>query len=78
MSLSGQVRFSNAHSSETTALAAAIACERLMKNAKVWPTWRDPATRIMDRLESELVLLGLTDQLEVKRDVCKLLHSILG
>lgn len=66
MSLSGQVRFSNAHSSETTALAAAIACERLMKNAKVWPTWRDPATRIMDRLESELVLLGLTDQLEVR------------
>ncbi|MCP1134073.1 aminotransferase class III-fold pyridoxal phosphate-dependent enzyme [Paenibacillus polysaccharolyticus] len=66
MSLAGQVRFSNAHSSETTALAAAIACERLIKNAKVWPTWREPVTRIMKRLESELVLLGLTEQLVLK------------
>ncbi|MBU5351457.1 aminotransferase class III-fold pyridoxal phosphate-dependent enzyme [Paenibacillus barcinonensis] len=66
MSLAGQVRFSNAHSSETIALAAAIACERLMKNTKVWPTWREPATRIMKRLESELILLGLTDELTLK------------
>lgn len=66
MSLSGQVKFSNAHSSETTALAAAIACEKLMENAKTWPSWREPAARIMDRIESELVLLGLTDQLALK------------
>lgn len=66
MSLSGQVRFSNAHSSETTALAAAIACERLMKSAKVWPSWREATIRIMDLIEAELVLLGLTDQLVLK------------
>ncbi|MZQ82131.1 aminotransferase class III-fold pyridoxal phosphate-dependent enzyme [Paenibacillus sp. 5J-6] len=66
MNLCGQVKFSNAHSSETIALAAAIACEQLMKSAPVWPSWRGATEEVMSELQDELVALNLTGVLALK------------
>ncbi|MFD9498140.1 aminotransferase class III-fold pyridoxal phosphate-dependent enzyme [Streptomyces sp. NPDC060035] len=61
-----QVKFSNAHSSECLALAAALACEDLMDLAPEWPTWRVRTTLMIDRLNAEITRLGISDELIVE------------
>ncbi|WP_338552146.1 aminotransferase class III-fold pyridoxal phosphate-dependent enzyme [Paenibacillus sp. KS-LC4] len=63
MRLCGQVKFSSAHSSETIALAALIACEKLMQAAPSWPSWRGGTERLMAELQTQLEALGLTEEL---------------
>ncbi|QGV76999.1 aminotransferase class III-fold pyridoxal phosphate-dependent enzyme [Streptomyces ficellus] len=64
----GDVRMSNAHSSESLALAAALACEDLMDAAPVWPSWRARTTAMMDTLRARVSALGLHDRIEVRGD----------
>ena len=59
-------RFSNAHSSECLALAAALACEDLMSRTPLWPTWRDRTAVMLDRLNAEITRLGLHAELVVE------------
>jgi glutamate-1-semialdehyde 2,1-aminomutase len=66
LELSTQVKFSSAHATETIALAAAIACERLMEQAPVWPSWRGRTEQMMERLQACLLEHGLEDVLELK------------
>ncbi|WP_367567938.1 aminotransferase class III-fold pyridoxal phosphate-dependent enzyme [Lacrimispora sp.] len=45
-----QLQISNAHAGEHLALAAAIACEKLLSETNEWPTWNQPVKKIMDEL----------------------------
>lgn len=60
------VKFSNAHSSECLSLAAALACEDLMRAAPVWPSWRDLTALMIERLNAEITRLGLDSELVVE------------
>ncbi|MER6421939.1 aminotransferase class III-fold pyridoxal phosphate-dependent enzyme [Streptomyces sp. NPDC001137] len=62
------VRMSNAHSSESLALAAALACEDLMDAAPIWPSWRARTTTMMAALRSRIAELGLGGRVEVRGD----------
>jgi glutamate-1-semialdehyde 2,1-aminomutase len=62
------VRMSNAHSSESLALAAALACEDLLDAAPEWPSWRARTNTMMDALRSRIAELGLTGRVEIRGD----------
>jgi glutamate-1-semialdehyde 2,1-aminomutase len=62
------VRMSNAHSSESLAFAAALACEDLLDAALEWPSWRARTVTMMDALRSRIAELGLTGRVEVRGD----------
>ncbi|GGI45642.1 hypothetical protein GCM10008018_13180 [Paenibacillus marchantiophytorum] len=61
MTLLADIKFSSAHASEAIAFAALIACEELMEQAPVWPSWRDPASSMMKQLKELMVSLELHD-----------------
>ncbi|WP_339320137.1 aminotransferase class III-fold pyridoxal phosphate-dependent enzyme [Paenibacillus sp. FSL R10-2734] len=61
MKLLTDVRFSAAHASETIALAALIACEQLIQQAPVWPSWRARTTRLIHDLKEMIELLEIQD-----------------
>ncbi|WP_246294471.1 aminotransferase class III-fold pyridoxal phosphate-dependent enzyme [Paenibacillus planticolens] len=61
MPLLADVKFSSAHASEAIAFAALIACEQLMEQAPVWPSWRDNTGFMIKRLKELIVSLGLHD-----------------
>jgi glutamate-1-semialdehyde 2,1-aminomutase len=58
-----EVRFSNAHSSECLAVAAALACEDLLARTEDWPTWRDRANVMMRAITDRITAIGLADSL---------------
>jgi glutamate-1-semialdehyde 2,1-aminomutase len=62
------VRMSNAHSSESLAFAAALACEDLLDAAPVWPSWRERTHTMMAALRARIAELGLTGRVEVRGD----------
>lgn len=62
------VRMSNAHSSESLAFAAALACEDLLDAAPVWPSWRERTLTMMTALRSRIAELGLAGRVEVRGD----------
>jgi glutamate-1-semialdehyde 2,1-aminomutase len=66
MGFATTVRFSNAHSSECLALAAAVACEGLMGTTAVWPTWRHRTIQLLDTVSAEISRLGLSDEIQVQ------------
>ncbi|MFI6979183.1 aminotransferase class III-fold pyridoxal phosphate-dependent enzyme [Embleya sp. NPDC050154] len=63
-----EVRMSNAHSSESLAFAAALACEDLLEQAPEWPSWRARATTMMADWRSRIAELGLVGRVEVRGD----------
>ncbi|MEE1754452.1 aminotransferase class III-fold pyridoxal phosphate-dependent enzyme [Streptomyces sp. SP18CS02] len=62
------VRMSNAHSSESLALAAALACEDLMDAVPAWPSWRTRTVDMLDALRARVTILGLGGRIEVRGD----------
>ncbi len=62
------VRMSNAHSSESLAFAAALACEELLGAAPAWPSWRSRTNTMIDTLRSRIAELGLTGRVEMRGD----------
>ncbi|QES46985.1 hypothetical protein DEJ50_03075 [Streptomyces venezuelae] len=62
------VRMSNAHSSESLAIAAALACENLLDAAPEWPSFRVRTQAMMVTLRSRITELGLTGRVEVRGD----------
>jgi len=72
------IRMSNAHSSESVALAAAMACEDLLDAAPVWPSWRTPASKMIDRLRSLISELELTERAQLLGDYSSFALSTPG
>ncbi|MGI5447575.1 aminotransferase class III-fold pyridoxal phosphate-dependent enzyme [Streptomyces sp. CA-243310] len=62
------VRMSNAHSSESLALAAALACEDLMDAVPTWPSWRARTVDMMEALRARIEVLGLGGHIELRGD----------
>ncbi|MEV6398079.1 aminotransferase class III-fold pyridoxal phosphate-dependent enzyme [Streptomyces sp. NPDC051907] len=62
------VRMSNAHSSESLALAAALACEDLMDAVPAWPSWRTRTADMLEALRLRIDALGLGGFIEVRGD----------
>lgn len=52
-----QLKISSAHAGSHLALAAALACEKLLDHAEVWPSWKPQTDKILEKLRICLACL---------------------
>ncbi len=61
-----QIKFTNAHSSECVALAAAIASEKLLQKQDIWPSWKLKSQNMIDEILKYMQNTNIKSSLELK------------
>lgn len=61
-----KLKISNAHSSENLSIEAAIASEKALQAAPVWPVWKEAGDMVMDQIKETIIANDLCEVLELR------------